>query len=103
MGIPTERLLLMVESKDTRTRSNHVPSSSFFDQFRVPGGAIAEHGVEDGEEFSGDRDEGDFVRFAGRFEAREEGFERRIEAAGTKLRHVQRIAHVYGVDPLSLI
>ena len=40
-----------------RTRSNHVASSPFFGQLRIPGRAIAEHGIEDDEQLPGDGDQ----------------------------------------------
>lgn len=55
---------------------------------------LTEHGIEDGEEFSGHGDGRDLGRFAVRLETFVEGFERRIEATGAERCHAQRIARV---------
>jgi len=78
---------------DVWGRSTHVSLSSFSGESGISGCMIAEHGIEDGKALSSHGDEWDFMRFAGGREARVEGFEWPIEAAGEKDGHVARIAH----------
>ena len=54
---------------------------------------VSDDGVEDSEEFSGDRNESCFLRFAGGDEAAIEGFQDGVEPRSDHRRHEQRGAH----------
>src|SRR5215207_10587736 len=55
----------------------------------IPGGVVADHGVQGGDNLSHDGDDGDLRFLPGGREALVEGFERRIISTGSHGRHVE--------------